>query len=275
MDEFRNTEDAAKMTSETAHPAKILYGGGSAECRPSTSNAKMAPEPEQFEAIREYNAAFEHVSPEVILRWAVETYAPRLAMATAFGPEGCLLLSMLAGIDPNTYVFNLDTGYQFQETLATGDRIAREYGITIDYQRPELSVEQFEKAHPHPLYRSDPGRCCHERKIKVFYRAIQGFDAWISGIRRDQSSHRATTPIVGWDRRFGLVKISPLANWSRGDVWERITRDVVPYNPLHDRGYPTVGCWPCTQPTEEGEGERAGRWKGTDKTECGLHLADT
>ena len=245
----------------------IEHGDAPSGATPSASSR-------QLEALYEWGAAFECLPPETILKWAVETYTPKLAMATAFGPESCLLISMLADIDTSVYVFNLDTGYQFQETLELRDRIERRYGMPIHCLRPELTVEQFEEAHGGPLYHTDPERCCYERKIKVFQRAIQGFDAWISGIRRDQSPHRSSAPIVGWDRKFGLVKISPLANWTRKDVWERITRDRVPHNSLHDQGYPAVGCWPCTQPARDGETERAGRWKGTPRTECGLHIAD-
>ena len=109
--------------------------------------------------------------------------------------------------------------------------------------------------------------------MKVLQRVAKRFDAWASGIRREQSPTRADTPIVRWDKKFGLVKVSPLANWTKQDVWDRITAEGIPYNPLHDRGYPSIGCWPCTRPVMPGEDERAGRWSGTEKTECGLHTA--
>jgi len=181
---------------------------------------------------------------------------------------------MLAKIEPRVYVFNLDTGYQFDETLETRDRIAEKYGVFVDLQQPELSVEEFEAAHGGPLYKVDSNRCCYERKIRVLHRVVRGFDAWMSAIRRDQSPHRAKAPIVGWDRKFGLVKISPLANWTNRKVWDRLVKDRVPYNPLHDQGYLSIGCKPCTRPVTEGEDERAGRWSGSAKTECGLHTAD-
>jgi len=241
---------------------------------PVVATSPRIPGDEELEAIRRQSLALENASPEEIIRWAVETFFPKLAMATAFGPEGCMILSMLAKIEPRVYVFNLDTGYQFQETLDTRDRIAEKYGITVEYQRPELSVSEFEAAHGGPLYHRDSNRCCGDRKLKVLHRAIVGYDAWMSGIRRDQSLHRASAPIVGWDKKFGLMKISPLANWTKKDVWERILKEDVPYNPLHDQGYPSVGCWPCTRAIEQGEDERAGRWSGTQKTECGLHTKD-
>jgi len=246
--------------------------------RPSSrqlvTDSGLPDEAERYEMLKRHREEFESASPEEIIRWAVETYWPKLTMGTAFGPEGCLILSMLAKIEPRVYVFNLDTGYQFEETLQTRERITQRYGIEVDLQRPELTVEQFEAVHGGPLCHRDPNRCCYERKIKVLRRVAAGFDAWISGIRRDQSPHRAGAPIVGWDKKFGLVKINPLANWSKKDVWSRIVKENVPYNPLHDQGYPSVGCRPCTRPVDLDEDERAGRWTGSAKTECGLHIAD-
>ncbi len=203
----------------------------------------------------------------------MEAYFPRFTMATGLGPEGCVIVSMLAKIEPRVYVFNLDTGYQFPETLELRDRIAQRYGMVIDLQRPELSVPQYEAVHGGPVYQHDPDRCCFDRKVAVLHRVAAGFDAWATGVRRDQSPTRAETPIVRWDKKFGLVKISPLAAWTKSDVWNRILSEDVPYNPLHDRGYPSIGCWPCTRAVTPGEDERAGRWSGTAKTECGLHTA--
>ncbi len=249
---------------------------GVGDPKPATTSSPQVPtaSPEQIDALHRQGQALENASPEEILTWAVETYFPKLTMATAFGPEGCLILSMLAKIEPRTYVFNLETGYQFPETHALRDRIGEKYGIEVDYQQAELSVEQFEAAHAGPLYRSNPDKCCFHRKIEVLHRVCRDYDAWMSGIRRDQGPTRANTPIVGWDKKFGLVKISPLANWTKKQVWDRIVKDGVPYNPLHDRGYPSVGCRPCTHPVLPGQDERAGRWSGTAKTECGLHLMD-
>ena len=232
------------------------------------------PTPEELESLQSQSLALEKASPEEIIRWAVDTYFPKLTMATAFGPEGCLILSIIARVEPRIYLFNLDTGYQFPETLETRDRIARRYGIVVDLQRPALSVEQYEAAHQGAVHATEPERCCYDRKIRVLERVVREYDAWMSGIRRDQSPHRAKAPIVGWDGKFGLVKISPLANWTRRDVWKRIVRENVPYNPLHDRGYASIGCRPCTRRVVLGQDERAGRWSGTAKTECGLHTTD-
>lgn len=227
--------------------------------------------PEELDDLARQSQRLEKASPEEIITWAVANYFPKLTMATAFGPEGCVILAMLARIEPRVYVFNLDTGYQFRETLELRERIAAKYGIVVDLQRPEQTVEEYEVANDGPVYKTDPDRCCLQRKLAVLNRVSKGFSAWMSGIRRDQSPHRAGAPIVGWDKKFGLVKVSPLANWTKKDVWKRIMDEEIPYNPLHDQGYPSIGCWPCTRAVTDGEDERAGRWSGTGKTECGLH----
>ena len=239
------------------------------------SNASdTAPPPEVQDDLARASQALEAAEPPDIIRWAVDRYGGRLTMATAFGPEGCLIIHWLATIAPRTFVFNLDTGYQFKETLELRDRIARRYGIEVSLERPDSTVEDYEKLHGGPLHGTDPNRCCADRKIAVIRRVLTGFDAWMSGIRRDQSDDRSIAPIVGWDKKFGVVKISPLANWTKAKVWDAIVREDIPYNPLHDQGYMSIGCWPCTRSITFGEDERAGRWSGTAKTECGLHSRD-
>ncbi len=228
--------------------------------------------PEFLAELAEANQRLEMASPEEIISWAATRFGSGLTMATAFGPEGCLILSMLARIAPETYVFNLDTGYQFQQTLDLRDRIAEKYGLEVDLAQPELTVPEYEALHGGPLYKTNPDQCCFDRKIKVLRRSLAGKTAWMSGIRRDQSPDRARTDIVKWDKKFGLVKVSPLANSTNKEVWAQIVEQGVPYNPLHDQGYPSIGCWPCTRAVAAGEtDERAGRWSGSKKTECGLH----
>jgi phosphoadenosine phosphosulfate reductase len=240
--------------------------------QPGAGFRRLIPTPELLEELDAASNRLENATPEEIISWGVEHYAPYLTMATAFGPEGCVILAMLAKIAPETYVFNLDTGYQFQETLDLRDRIAKKYGIEVDLLTPDLSVPEYEALHGGPLYRTNPNQCCADRKIKTLQRASEVMHAWMSGIRRDQSPDRAQAKIVGWDKKFGLVKISPLANWTKKDVWKRITDESIPYNPLHDQGFPSIGCWPCTRAVGAGEtDERAGRWSGMKKTECGLH----
>lgn len=238
---------------------------------PFLSESSLAETADLHEDLAQQSQRLEAATPQQIIRWAVERYFPKLTMATAFGPEGCVILHMLAEVEPRAHVFNLDTGYQFKETLELRDRIAERYGLEVELKRPELSVERYEAIHGGPLYKTNPDLCCYDRKVTVLREAVAGMKAWMSGIRRDQSPDRAKTPIVGWDKKFGIVKISPLANWTKNAVWDFIVKHDVPYNPLHDQGYPSIGCWPCTRNVQSGEDERSGRWSGTAKTECGLH----
>ena len=244
---------------------------------PSEANVndpQLQPTPELLAELARKNDELESATPKEIIRWAIEHFGDKLTMATAFGPEGCSIIHMIAQVDPTMHVFNLDTGYQFQETLDLRDRIAEKYGVEVELKKPELTVEQYEQKHGGPLYKTNPDQCCFDRKISILRAAAKGKHAWISAIRRDQSPDRARAPIVGWDKKFELVKINPLANWKKADVWKLIVDEEVPYNPLHDEGYTSIGCWPCTRAVMFGEDERAGRWSGNKKTECGLHSID-
>jgi phosphoadenosine phosphosulfate reductase len=226
------------------------------------------------ELIGAANQALLGKAPQAILRWAVEVFGSRLTMATAFGAEGCCLIHMLAEIDPSVHIFNLETGYQFPETLELRERIKERYGIAVELIRPELTVVEYEAEHGGPLYVHRPDQCCHDRKVLPLRLAVAGYAAWISAIRADQTAHRAAAGLVQWDAKFSLVKVNPLLGWTKKDVWNFIARHDVPYNPLHDQGYPSIGCWPCTRPVADGEDERAGRWAGTVKKECGLHVIE-
>lgn len=212
--------------------------------------------------------------PQTILRWATDTFGSKLTMATAFGAEGCCLIHMLAEIAPALRIFNLDTGYQFAETLQVRERIKQRYGIEVEYVRPELSVAEYEAEHGGPLYRHRPDQCCHDRKLIPLRKAIVGYEAWISAIRRDQTTDRAAAGVVQWDAKFNLIKVNPLLTWTRKEVWTFILKHDIPYNPLHDQGFPSIGCQPCTAPVGADGDERAGRWAGTGKKECGLHVIE-
>jgi phosphoadenosine phosphosulfate reductase len=192
-------------------------------------------------------------------------------MATAFGAEGCAIIHMLSEIEPSVRLFNLETGYQFAETLETRERLMERYGVEIELVQSAQSVAEMEAEHGGPIYNRDPNLCCYLRKVVPLRRALEGYEAWISAIRRDQTTHRAAAGVVEWDAKFGLIKVNPLANWTKREVWSFIMRHQIPYNPLHDQGYPSIGCWPCTRPVAPGEDDRAGRWSGLAKTECGLH----
>jgi phosphoadenosine phosphosulfate reductase len=222
------------------------------------------------------NRELETAPPQDGLRWAVKKFQPRLLMATAFGAEGCCLLHMLAEIDRGVTVINLDTGYQFEETLQLRERIKIRYGIEVEYVRPELSVADYEAEHGGPLHVHRPDQCCFDRKVLPLQNALARHEplAWISAIRKDQTTDRAAAGVVQWDPKFEVVKVNPLLGWTRKDVWAFIVKHDVPYNPLHDRGYPSIGCWPCTRAVTDGEDERAGRWAGKVKKECGLHVIE-
>jgi phosphoadenosine phosphosulfate reductase len=233
--------------------------------------------PDPLMSVRDFAAAnrlLANGAPQEILRWAVHRFGSRLTMATAFGAEGCCLIHMLAEIEPSIRIFNLETGYQFPETLELRERIKTRYGIEVEYVRPEMTVEEYETEHGGPLYRHRPDQCCYDRKILPLRRAVVGYDAWISAIRRDQTTDRQQAELVQWDAKFELVKVNPLLFWTRRDVWNFIVKHEVPYNPLHDRHYPSIGCWPCTQAVANGDAERDGRWAGRAMKECGLHVIE-
>ena len=215
--------------------------------------------------------------PQDVLRWAVGAFHPRLLMATAFGAEGCCILHMLADIEPATTVINLDTGYQFAETLELRERIKRTYGIAVEMVRPEQTVADYEAEHGGPLHGLRPDQCCLDRKVIPLQKALARHRprAWISAIRKDQTENRATSAnVVQWDAKFQLVKVNPLLHWTKKEVWGFIFKHHVPYNPLHDQDYPSIGCGPCTRAVRAGEDDRAGRWAGKVKKECGLHVIE-
>ncbi len=224
------------------------------------------------EQIAQANQDLSQATPQEILTWGVQKFFPKLMMATAFGAEGCCILHMLAEIEPRVRVINLDTGYQFSQTLELRERILQRYGIAVEMIQPELTVAEYEKKHGGPLYVLQPDQCCRDRKIIPLKKAVVGYHAWISGIRGDQTDERKGASIVQWDPKFQMVKINPLLKWTKKEVWAFIVKHDVPYNPLHDQGYPSIGCWPCTRAVAEGEDERAGRWAGQKKKECGLHV---
>jgi phosphoadenosine phosphosulfate reductase len=228
------------------------------------------------EEIADANARLLTATPQEGLAWAAERFHPRLLMATAFGAEGCCIIHMLAEIQPLTTVINIDTGYQFAETLDLRERLAARYGIVVEYVRPELSVPEYEAEHGGPLHPHRPDQCCHDRKILPLRRAVRELAplAWISAIRKDQTADRGKADVVQWDAKFNLTKVNPLLNWTKKDVWGFVHKHEVPYNVLHDRDYPSIGCWPCTRPVQAGEDDRAGRWAGKVKKECGLHVIE-
>jgi phosphoadenosine phosphosulfate reductase len=206
-----------------------------------------------------------------VLAWGAETFAPRITMATGFGVEGCVLIDLIARNRLPIDLFTLDTGLLFPETYGLWHALEQRYGVTIRAAPPAQTVDEQATAYGDALWTRDPARCCELRKVTPLRDAIAGFDAWVTAIRRDQTSTRADARAIDWDARFELVKVNPLVRWSKADVWAYVREHDVPYNPLHDRGYPSIGCMPCTSAVKPGEDDRAGRWRGTSRTECGLH----
>jgi phosphoadenosine phosphosulfate reductase len=220
----------------------------------------------------EINAAFREQPAEALLDWATAQFGAQIALTCSFsGASGMVLLDMVARLGRATPVVFLDTDLLFPETYALAEKAALRYGIAIEHRHPALSLEQQARREGARLYERDPDRCCGIRKVTPLAEALRPYDAWISGIRRDQSATRASTQLVQWSARYELLKINPLAFWSEREVWSYIVAHDVPYNPLLDQGYPSVGCVPCTRPANAGD-SRAGRWAGTAKIECGIHL---
>jgi phosphoadenylyl-sulfate reductase (thioredoxin) len=216
-------------------------------------------------------AELEEATAEQILGWAAGRL-PRVAFSTGFGAEGCVLIHLIASAQLPIDIFTLDTGLLFPETYALWTELEQKYGITIRAVRPEHTVEEQAVRFGPALWSRSPDECCRMRKLEPLARALEGADGWITAIRRDQTAERATAPVIERDRRYGVLKINPLVRWTSKDVWRYLHAHDVPYNPLHDAGYPSIGCQPCTTAVAEGEDPRAGRWRGQAKRECGLHL---
>jgi phosphoadenosine phosphosulfate reductase len=229
-----------------------------------------------FEA-NELNQRFADAPTEDILRWAWDRFGNRAAIGTSFQGAGLVMIH-LAG-DPHKLpfpVFTIDTGLLFPETLETKRRLEDFFGINIESLVPDLTVEQQEDAQGPELWKSDPDLCCTIRKVLPLQAKLSELDCWITGLRRQQSETRAKTfifEVYVFDATAGrdILKLNPMANWSRDAVWNYIRDHRIPYNPLHDQGFRSIGCQPCTVKTSNGEDERAGRWTGFHKVECGIH----
>lgn len=216
------------------------------------------------------NARFEAAEPAEIVSWAVAEFGDGLSVGASFGgASGMAILHMVASLKPDVHVFVLDTDYLFEETHETMRRAVPALGLgNVQVYRSRLSHEQQAAEYGSALWMRDPDLCCELRKVEPNRRALEGKTAWISGLRRDQSEGRSDTPIVSSAPKFGVVKINPLANWTEKQTWDYVIKNGIPYNPLLDQGYTSIGCYNCTVPGVQG---RAGRWQGFDKDECGLH----
>ena len=227
--------------------------------------------PQEYDRIKAAAYVLDEAEPEETLRWAFDEFQGRVTIATGFGAEGVALIDMAVRINPNPDVFFLDTSFLFPETYELRRRLEARYGIRIRAFQSELSPEEQELKFGSKLWSRDPDLCCRLRKLEPLKDALRGKDAWITAIRRDQTLERSSARVVEWDYQWQLIKINPIVRWSKQQVWDYIARNDVPYNPLHDRNYPSIGCTHCTQPVQLGEPDRAGRWRGREKRECGLH----
>ena len=230
------------------------------------------------ERAKELNCRFETAPPQDIVRWAlVESGLHRIAIASAFQAEGTVVIHMAVRIRPDIPILFLETGFHFVETLAFKEQLAAQLGLNVvdltgDYTVASQAAEFGER-----LYERDPTACCRLNKVIPFKRALESLDAWITSMRRDSAWTRADTPIVSrTELRPGktLIRINPIAQWSRDQVWDYLREHELPHNPLYDLGYASIGCAPCTRPVGPGEDERAGRWAGLLKTECGIHVQE-
>jgi phosphoadenosine phosphosulfate reductase len=212
----------------------------------------------------------EGADPRDVLRWAGSEFGSRFVITSSMADA--VLTTLASEAVPGVEVVFLDTGYHFPQTIATRDRVAAELAVSVVNVRPRLSVAEQNLTYGQSLYSRDPDKCCAMRKVDPLDRTLAGYDAWASGVRRDESPTRANTKVVAWDERRNMVKVNPLACWTQQQVDEYAAAHDVIMNPLVELGFTSIGCAPCTKRPEPGEDTRAGRWAGTEKTECGLHV---
>lgn len=219
------------------------------------------------------NAVFETQSPQEILRWGWSTFGPDIALLSSFGTESSVLLHMISEVAPETKVLFLETGYHFPETLQYQKDLVKSLKLNLVELKAEMGREAFVKTYGDKLYETNPDRCCEINKVQPLQRALKDYKAWISGIRRGQGPTRKNIHILEEYDNGGhlLYKLNPLANWTSKDAWQYMKEHHLPVHPLFEKGYTSIGCWPCTRPVLPGEDDRAGRWAGRVKTECGIH----
>ena len=216
---------------------------------------------------------FEPLRAEELVAFAAEQFGGSMVLTCSWQLGTSILVHMTREVAPQTRLVEIDTGLLFAETHETRRRLVDHYGLEVETLRPLQSVEEQATAHGARLWEREPDRCCGLRKVEPLERAIRDAAGWLTGIRRDQTEQRARAPKLVLDTRRGVVKVQPLVDWSERDCWRYIHRNRIPYNELHDRGFPSIGCTPCTRAAVSGEDARAGRWAGSGKTECGLHVA--
>lgn len=224
------------------------------------------------EILQQLNDRFNEADPDDVLKWGFEHFGKDMVLGTGFGPAGVYLIDRIVTMGLPIPIFYLDTQLLFDETYTLRDRLEKRYDISITQVLPELSPDEQAEKHGEKLWEKNPDNCCYMRKVLPLQNYLSDKKAWTTGVRRNQSETREKTGIIEWDPVNEVVKINPLATWTNEQVWEYIRERNLPYNPLHDDGYPSIGCIPCTQPASNEEDERSGRWQDMDKTECGIHI---
>lgn len=222
--------------------------------------------------IPEFQGLLDKKHPHEILQWAWHTFGQRLAVVTSFQPTGIVTLHMLQQISTEVPIVTIDTGLLFDETYFLIDELAQCFELNLLRIKPELSVQDQASTFGDYLWESNPNACCNMRKVAPLGKALSRYEAWVTGLRQDQSLTRRDVAVVSWDHQYQMVKLCPFAEWTDEMVWDYISAHDLPYNALHDRSYPSIGCKPCTQPVSHTNGHsREGRWPGQAKTECGIH----
>lgn len=207
-----------------------------------------------------------------VLKWGYEQYTDKIIYACSFGVEGIVLIDLIDKVQPNAKIVFLDTGLHFKETYDLIEKVKDRYPqLDIEQVKPAFTVAEQARIYGDELWKRNPNLCCQMRKIEPLKQVLKGYKAWISGLRREQSPARRHMEFVNKDEKFHLIKICPLIHWTTEEIWAYVELNDLPYNELHDRGYPSIGCLPCTTPATDPNDSRSGRWAGLEKTECGLH----
>jgi phosphoadenosine phosphosulfate reductase len=247
------------MTTEATEAARLFKG----------TQTQGRSEAELRELVRHAGAELELAPAEVIIEWAAATFGDRFAVTSSMADA--VLAHIASSVAPGIDVVFLDTGYHFAETIGTRDAVAATLPVNVVNVTAEQTVAEQDATYGKDLFARDPDLCCALRKVKPLEDALAGYDAWATGLRRDETHNRVIAPVIGWDEAKRKVKVSPLARWTEDEVERYIIENNVLVNPLRYDGYPSIGCWPCTRRVAPGEDPRSGRWAGTGKTECGIH----
>lgn len=237
-----------------------------ATTKPADNSGTLA---SRFDAEAEA-ARVEPLSASKLLEWAFEQFGSDMYIACSFQKTSSVVMHLATEVNPDARFFYIDTDFLFPETYETRDRLAEHFGIEFE-RYGSISPEEQAELYGEALWKTDPDACCGIRKVDPMRKALSSVDCWVSGIRREDSATRAKATKFMWDKRFNIWKLNPLADWTERDIWTHLHKHGIPYNPLHDQGYPSIGCTHCTRPVLPGQSARDGRWSGSGKTECGIN----